>query len=86
MGQDGCDLVTCEGDLEYHFNPCACDSFCLCTNGVPYYQPCSDGYLFNPELEACDSPEDADCDWVPNPSCGKNFVDEQKIITLSKAR
>ncbi|XP_015121317.1 uncharacterized protein LOC107044082 [Diachasma alloeum] len=38
-----------------------CSKFCKCSHGVPTLIPCPPGLYFNPELEVCDWPQQANC-------------------------
>ncbi|KAJ8942597.1 hypothetical protein NQ318_006227 [Aromia moschata] len=54
-----------------------CTQFCQCSNGDAYLHNCPDGLHFNPVLNVCDYPTDADCPavdgehpvYIPLPNC-----------------
>ncbi|XP_014212813.1 peritrophin-1-like [Copidosoma floridanum] len=45
-------------------NPSDCNSFYQCVWGVPYLMECPSNLHFNPEINMCDWPEDANCKLV----------------------
>lgn len=42
-------------------NPDDCGSYYVCDWGFPILMPCPEGLHFNPQLQVCDSPENANC-------------------------
>lgn len=54
---NSCSTVECQPGIQYYPNPNELTSFCQCSNGVPYYQPCPAGLNFNPTLNVCDDPQ-----------------------------
>lgn len=74
-GQPGDCEVTCNADDYYLVNPSDCNSFYQCSNGVPVFQPCPAGLVFNPNVRpgpVCDYPYNyqctpKSCDAAPQP-------------------
>jgi len=60
--------ATCNVDCSlqmYHPDPESCESFYQCSNGVPYFQPCPTGLVFNPNINVCDWPHNHHCSDPP---------------------
>ncbi|MGH3670543.1 MAG: chitin binding peritrophin-A domain-containing protein [Pseudonocardiaceae bacterium] len=62
----------------YRLNAADTGSFYQVADGVPYFQPCPSGLVFNPLLNVCDWPHAVDeaqvYDWVVS----KGFVNDQR--------
>jgi Chitin binding Peritrophin-A domain len=63
-GGGDCDVVCAPGD-HYLPNPSDCGSFYQCNDGVPMFQPCPAGLVFNPNIKLCDWPSSYPC----TPTC-----------------
>lgn len=49
--------VNCSTERQYFPNESDAGSFYQCSNGVPIYQPCPAGLIFNPDINVCDYPQ-----------------------------
>jgi hypothetical protein len=57
-----CSSIVCPDGAEDAYFPHLSDrgKFCQCSNGTPYEMPCPAGLHFNPEMNVCDYPQQAD--------------------------
>ncbi|XP_074034576.1 peritrophin-1-like [Leptinotarsa decemlineata] len=59
--QNGIECSEVDDKYPVYFSLPDCTKFCQCSNGKPYLHGCPDGLHFNPELNVCDQPENANC-------------------------
>ncbi|MDR2907462.1 MAG: carbohydrate-binding module family 14 protein [Bacteroidales bacterium] len=62
-------------------DPEFCDTFFVCSNGVPIRQKCPEGLHFNAHLLVCDYPQNSGCNGIYGGGSGGGSTSGQSTIT-----